>query len=71
MARTACLVCLVITVNGHCKNALGRGSTSNRHIKLEQSTFLWIYMVETQLAKQKEGGTSKRALAGERSIIKK
>ncbi len=38
MARTACLVCLVSTVSGRCKNALGRGSANSRHItKLEQS----------------------------------
>ncbi len=41
MACTACLVCLVSTVSGHCKNTLGRASTSSGHItKLEQSTFL-------------------------------
>ncbi len=45
MAHTACLVCLVSTVSGPCKNALGRGSASIRHItKLEQSTFLYISM---------------------------
>jgi hypothetical protein len=39
MAHTPCLVCLVSTVSGRFKNALGRGSTSSRHIaKLEQST---------------------------------
>jgi hypothetical protein len=38
MAHTTCLVCLVSTVSGCHKNALGRGSTSSRHItKLEQS----------------------------------
>jgi hypothetical protein len=41
MAHTTCLVCLVSTTSGHCKNALGRGSASVRHItKLEQSIFL-------------------------------
>ncbi len=41
MARTACLVCLVVAVSGHCKHALGRGSASSKHTtKLEQSTFL-------------------------------
>ncbi len=45
MARIACLVCLVSTVSGLHKNALGRGSTSSGHItKLEQSTFLQISM---------------------------
>jgi hypothetical protein len=40
MAFTACLVCLVRTVSGPRKNALGRGSTSSEHItKLEQSRF--------------------------------
>jgi hypothetical protein len=32
MACTACLVCLVSTVSGHCKNAHGRGSASSGHI---------------------------------------
>ncbi len=41
MACTACLVCLVSTVSGRPKNALGRGSASSGHItKLKQSTFL-------------------------------
>jgi hypothetical protein len=41
MARTACFVCLVSTVSGHLKNALGRGSASSWHItRLEKSTFL-------------------------------
>jgi hypothetical protein len=41
MVRTACLDCLVSTVSGGCKNALGRGRTSSQHItKLEQSTYL-------------------------------
>ncbi len=40
MAHTACLVCLVSTVSGCCKNALGRGSASSRNIvKLEQPRF--------------------------------
>jgi hypothetical protein len=44
MARTACLICMVSTVGGCCKNTLGKGSTSSRHItKLEQSTFSYIY----------------------------
>ncbi len=39
--NTACLVCLVSTVSGCCKNAHGRGSASSSHkTKLEQSTFL-------------------------------
>ncbi len=43
MACTACLVCLVSTFSGYCKNAIGKGSASNMHItKLEQSTFLQI-----------------------------
>jgi hypothetical protein len=46
MERTACPVYLVSTVSGHCKNILGRPSTSTGHIKkLEQSTFLrylWV-----------------------------
>ncbi len=46
MAHTACLVCLVSTVSGRCKNALGKRSASSGHItKLEQSPFLrylWI-----------------------------
>jgi hypothetical protein len=34
---------MLSTVSGHNKNALGRGSNSNRHItNLEQSTFLDI-----------------------------
>jgi hypothetical protein len=45
MARTNCLVCLVSTVSGCRKDALGKGSASSGHItKLEQSTFLWISM---------------------------
>jgi hypothetical protein len=41
MARNACLVCLVSAVSCHCKNALGRGSTSSGHItKPEQSTLI-------------------------------
>ncbi len=41
MASTTCLVFLVSTVCGWCKNAIGRGSVSSGHItKLEQSTFL-------------------------------
>ncbi len=41
MAHSACLVCLVSTVSGCCKNTLGRASASSRHItKREQSTFL-------------------------------
>jgi len=38
MTHTACLVCLVSTVSGSSKNALGRGGASSMHItKLEQS----------------------------------
>ncbi len=45
MPHTACLVCLVSTVSGLHKNALGRGRASSKHItKLEQSTFLKISM---------------------------
>jgi hypothetical protein len=41
MAHGACLVCLVSTVSGRCKNTLGRASASSRRItKLEQFTFL-------------------------------
>jgi hypothetical protein len=48
MTHTACLVCLVCTVSGCCKNPLGRGSASSRQItKLEQSTFLRLSMVVT------------------------
>jgi hypothetical protein len=44
MACTACLVCLVITLSGCRKNALGIGSIFSEHItKLELSTFLGIY----------------------------
>ncbi len=40
MARTACLVCLVSTVTGRTKKALGRGSANSARItKLEQSRF--------------------------------
>jgi hypothetical protein len=40
MAHTDCPVCLVSTVSGCCKNALGRGISSSGHItKLEQSRF--------------------------------
>ena len=39
MAHTACFVCLVSTVSGHLKNALGRGSASSWHTT-RQSTFL-------------------------------
>ncbi len=47
MARTACLVCLVCTVSGRCKNLLGRASISCGHkAKLEQSTFLRYLWIE-------------------------
>jgi hypothetical protein len=50
MARASCLVCLVSTVSGHCKNALGRGSASSRHItKLKQSTFLFDIYESTSI----------------------
>jgi len=40
MAHTACLVCLVNTVSGCPKYALGRGSASSAHMtKLEKSRF--------------------------------
>jgi hypothetical protein len=43
MALTACLVCIVSTVSGRYKNALGKGTASSGHItKLEQSTFLLV-----------------------------
>jgi hypothetical protein len=38
---TVCLICLVSTVRGRCKNHLGRASARSRHnTNLEQSTFL-------------------------------
>ncbi len=41
MASTARLVCLVSTVNGCCKNTLGRASASSgQKTKLEEYTFL-------------------------------
>ncbi len=41
MACTTRIVCLVSTVSGHYKNALGRGSACWRQMtKIEQSTFL-------------------------------
>ncbi len=44
---TSCIVCLVCTVGGCHKNALGRGSASSGQItKLKQSTFLQISMAE-------------------------
>jgi len=44
MACTIWLVCLVSTVSGRHKNALGKGSASSWHItKLRQSTFLFVY----------------------------
>jgi len=44
VSQSACLVCLVSTVSGCHKSALGKGSASNVHItKLEQSTFLDIH----------------------------
>ena len=49
MLHTACLVCLISTVSGCRKNAIGRGSSSSGHIKkLEQSTFLrylWVHSI--------------------------
>ncbi len=52
MSHTACLVCLVSTVSGGCKNSLGRTSASSRHItKLEQSTFLRYLWVRAWLNK--------------------
>ncbi len=46
MGYTTCLVCLVSTVSGRCKNTLRRASTRSRHITiLEQSSFiryLWL-----------------------------
>jgi hypothetical protein len=50
MAHTACLVCLVGTVNGCHKNAFGRGSARSMHkTKLEQSTFLKLSMIQVQI----------------------
>jgi hypothetical protein len=50
MARTACFVCLVSTVSGHLKNALGRGSASSWHIT-RQSTFLrYLCLAQTSVA---------------------
>jgi len=44
MACTPCLVCLISTVSGCCKNALGRGSTSSGHItNLSNLLFSDIY----------------------------
>jgi hypothetical protein len=38
MTRITCLVCPASTVSGFCKNALGRGSASSRHLtKLEKA----------------------------------
>ncbi len=49
MARTDCHVCLVGTVSGCNKDALGRGGASSRHItKLEQCThfrYLWLILI--------------------------
>jgi hypothetical protein len=48
MAYTDCLVSLVSTIIGHCKNALVRGSASSGQLtKLEQSTFSYISMDDT------------------------
>ncbi len=45
MAHTVLFFCLVSTVSGRNKNALGRGSASNRHIKnLSNLDFLLISM---------------------------
>jgi hypothetical protein len=44
MASSACLVCLVSTVSGHCKNTLRRASANSRHItNLNNPLFLDIY----------------------------
>ncbi len=52
MSHTAHLVCLVSTVGGCHKNALGRGCTSRGNItKLEQSTF-HRYLWETHKSKR-------------------
>jgi hypothetical protein len=46
MARTACLVCLVTTVSGCCKNTLGRASARRGHVtKLSNLLFLVIYVL--------------------------
>ncbi len=46
MACTACIVCPVSTVSGHCKNALEKGSASGRHTtnlsNLLFFRYLWI-----------------------------
>jgi hypothetical protein len=48
MAHTACLVCLVSSVSGHHKDALGRGSISSGQItKFQQSTLLQVSMALT------------------------
>jgi hypothetical protein len=54
MARTVFLVCLVNSVSGCCKNALGRGSDCSWHItKLEQSIFSFdIYACSTNFEKR-------------------
>ncbi len=45
MACTTCHVCLLSTVSGRCKDALGKGSASGQHItKLKHYTFLQISM---------------------------
>ncbi len=53
MARTVCLVRLVITALGCCINDLGRGSTRNGHItKLDQTTFLKYLWTNSSPIKQ-------------------
>jgi hypothetical protein len=58
-ARIACLVCLVCTLSGHCKNTLGRASASGGLLtKLEQSTFLrylWSSVIIDQLERNITG----------------
>jgi hypothetical protein len=49
MAHTACLVYLVSTVSGHCKNASGKGSASSQHITyLSNLLFLLLYLLANE-----------------------
>jgi hypothetical protein len=48
MLCTTCLVCLVNTDSGHCKNAFGRGSASSEHITNLCNLFsLDIYAIDS------------------------
>jgi hypothetical protein len=44
MALTACLVSLVSTVSGRCKNAHGKGSTSIQHITNLSNLLFYRYL---------------------------